>query len=83
MGRGRMTVAMIILNILKIIFGPLISRIPLFKKKSPTRVAYEKADQAEQAQAQAEEQVADLEAEKEHKENMEKSDDEFWHGGKF
>jgi len=73
----------IILKILGAIFGPVIARIPWFKKKSQVRTAYEEADQAREGQAQSEEQVADLESEREHEENMEKPDDEFWQGGKF
>lgn len=73
----------IILSILKIIFGPIISRISWFKRKSQTREAYEEADRAEEAQAQAEEQVADLESEREHQENMSMPDKDFWEGGKW
>lgn len=71
----------IILRILGAIFGLLIRKIPFFKKRSPTAKAYEKADEAEANQARAEEELADMKREKEHEENMKKSDDDFWQGG--
>lgn len=71
----------IILRILGAIFSPILSRIPWFSKKSPAAKGYQKADEAEAKQAQTEEQLADMKRQKEHEENMKKSDDDFWQGG--
>lgn len=73
----------IILKILGMIFGPLISRIPWFKKESEVAKGYKKADEAEAKQAESEEELANMKREKELEDDMKKDDKDFWKGGKF
>lgn len=72
-----------VIDIILKILGLIIGKIPYFKKKSAVKTAYEEADKIKQAQAEAQEQVASMERDKEHEENMSKSDDDFWEGGKW
>jgi len=73
----------IILKIIGMIFGPIIGKIPWFKKKSQVKEAHEKADKAEAKQAEAEEELANMKREEAIEDDMEKPDDEFWQGGKL
>ena len=70
MGIG--TIISIILSAFGIIKG--------FFKRDRHKEAYEEADTAKARQGELEEEIAERDARRQHEENLEKSDDDFWEG---